>query len=139
MHEEKPVAAYTLSLVGLAFQVIAGVFFAYAISYWQPEGFGGYGMMGPWMMFAGPWAFGFISFPFYIVIAAIELSLGLLGILWMNNTDLSKVRTGSVLVLVASVIAFPTMFGFMIGSLLMLVGSILGLTWQPRLIQAGGA
>jgi len=71
-------------------------------------------------------------FPFFAVLAGIEIALGVLGVLWMNTANFSRVRTGSVFVLVASIIAFPTMFGFMIGSLLMLIGSILGLTWQPR-------
>lgn len=56
----------------------------------------------------------------------------------MNTADLSRVRTGSTLVLVASIIAFPTMFGFILGSLLMLVGSILGLIWQPVATKVGG-
>ncbi len=79
--------------------------------------------------------FGFFSywFPLIVVLAGIEITLGVLGVLWMNTTNLNRVRTGSVLVLIASIIAFPTMFGFMIGSLLMLIGSILGLTWQPRI------
>jgi hypothetical protein len=132
--EDRPTAAFTLSTVGLALQALGGLFLVYAISYSSPYGLFGPGMMGPWMMFGGPWMFGFFSswFPLVVVIAGIEIALGVLGVLWMNTTNLSKVRTGSVLILVASIIAFPTMFGFMIGSLLMLIGSILGLTWQPR-------
>jgi hypothetical protein len=34
-------------------------------------------------------------------------------------------------VLIISIVAFPTMWGFMIGSLLMFISSILGLTWTP--------
>ncbi len=71
-------------------------------------------------------------FPFLAIFGGLEIVLGVLGVLWMNTRNLSKIRTGSTLVLVASIIAFPTMFGFMVGSLLMLIGSILGLTWQPR-------
>jgi len=87
------------------------------------------------MMFGGPWIFGYFSywFPLLAILAGIEIALGVLGVLWMNTANMSKVQTGSVFVLIASIIAFPTMFGFMIGSLLMLIGSILGLTWQPRI------
>ena len=127
--EDRPTAAFALSTVGLALQALGGLFFVYAVSYSSS-----YGFFGPGMMFGGPWMFGFFSywFPLLAILAGIEIVLGVLGVLWMNTTSLSRVRTGSILVLVASIIAFPTMFGFMIGSLLMLIGSILGLTWQPR-------
>lgn len=132
----RPTAAFTLSAVGLALQAFGGLFLAYAFSHSSPYGFFGPGMMGPWMMFGGPWMYGFYSssywFLFFAILVAAEIALGVLGVVWMNGESSSKVRTGSALVLVASIIAFPTMFGFMVGSLLMLVGSILGLTWQPR-------
>ncbi|MBI3859306.1 MAG: hypothetical protein HY296_03570 [Thaumarchaeota archaeon] len=132
--EDRPTAAFTLSTVGLALQALGGLLLVYALSYSSAHGFYGPGMMGPWMMFGGPWMFGFFSywFPLIAVLAGIEITLGVLGVKWMNTANLSRVRTGSVFVLVASIIAFPTMFGFMIGSLLMLIGSVLGLTWQPR-------
>ncbi len=135
--DEKPTAAFTLSAVGFAFQVLGGLFVAYMAFYSSSYGFFGTGMMGPWMMFGGPWMFGSYSswLPFLVIFAAAEIALGALGILWMNDLSLQRVRTGSTLVLVASIIAFPTMFGFMIGSALMLIGSILGLTWQPRIRQ----
>jgi hypothetical protein len=133
--EDKPTAAFTLSAVGLALQALGGLFFVYAISYSSSYGFFGPGIMGPWMMFGGTWMSGYFSywFPLFAILGGIEIALGVLGVLWMNTANLSRVRTGSVFVLVASIIAFPTMFGFMIGSLLMLIGSILGLTWQPRI------
>ncbi len=87
-------------------------------------------MMGPWMMW-GIWPAGFWA-TILTVFVAVVIFLGVFGILWINTSDLDKIRTGSTLVLVASVIAFPTMFGFMIGSLLMFIGGILGLTWQPH-------
>ncbi|MCL5066960.1 MAG: hypothetical protein M1368_01230 [Thaumarchaeota archaeon] len=137
--ENKPVAAFTLSAVGLAIQGITGVLFVYMISFFSSSsnyGYSGFGVMGPWMMFGGgwPWMFGFSPFwfAFFIIFAAVEIALGVLGVLWMNTANLSRIRTGSVFVLIASIIAFPTMWGFMIGSLLMLIGSILGLTWQPQ-------
>ncbi len=131
--EERPTSAFTLSAIGLAFQVLGGLFLAYAIFYPQPYGFFGGGMMGPWMMLGGPWMVNYSYwFPILVILGAVEIALGVLGVLWMNTPNLSKIRTGSILVLVASLVAFPTMFGFMIGSLLMLVGSVLGLTWQPR-------
>ncbi len=138
--EDKPTAAFTLSVVGLGLQALGGLFFVYAISYSSSYAFFRPGMMGPWMMFAGPWMSGYFSywFPLFAILAGTEIALGVLGVMWMNTTNLSRIRTGAALVLIASIIAFPTMFGFMIGSLLMLIGSILGLTWQPPSTQARG-
>ena len=133
VREDRPTSAFALSAIGLAFQALGGLFLSYAIFYPPPYGFSGAGMMGPWMMFAGPWMIGYsYRFPLLAILGGVEIALGALGALWMNSPNLSKIHSGSTLVLVASIIAFPTMFGFMIGSLLMLIGSILGLTWQPR-------
>lgn len=135
---DKPVAAFTLSLIGVVIQAIGAVFAAsaaFATIYWGggrfvgPAMMGG-GMMGPWMM-GGPWSFGFGWSPFSFSFSALSITLGMIGVLWLNTSDIGRVRTGATLVLVASIIAFPTMFGFIIGSLLMLIGSIVGLTWQP--------
>jgi len=69
----------------------------------------------------------------WIISAFIIVGLGVYGAVAMNSANLARVRMGSTLVLVASIIAFPTMWGFGIGSLLMFVGSLLGLTWvSPR-------
>lgn len=124
---EKPVAALTLALIGLTLQGLGAVLFAYAMpylrsGYWWPGI-----MMGRWMM--GSWSA--FLWPFAAVLAAMVVCLGIVGVLWMNSAELSKVRNGSILVLVASIIALPTMFGLVLGSLLMFVGGILGLTWQP--------
>lgn len=124
--DEKPVAAFTLSLVGVAFQVIAG-FFVISMTSFTP-------FMGPWMMWAwmsGSYAWGYSWTIPWIALMVIITALGIIGVLWMNSSNLYRVRTGSTLVLLASVLAFPTMWGFMIGSLLMFIGSIMGLTWQP--------
>jgi len=139
MVEEKPAAAFTLSIIGLALQAVRATFFTYMMFYgW---GFGSWGpgmMMGP-MMMGGPWSAGLLWPPLSAAFALVVMALGVLGVLWMNTADLSRVRAGSTLVLIASIIAFPTMFGFMLGSLLMLVGGILGLTWQPVAAGGGGA
>ena len=131
MVEEKPIAAFTLSIIGLALQVVGGMFSTYGMFYGWGFGPGGPGMMGPWMMMGGPWSAGFLWSPFSAVFTVVVIALGVMGVLWMNTTGVSRVRTGSALVLIASMIAFPTMFGFMLGSLLMLIGGILGLAWQP--------
>ena len=50
----------------------------------------------------------------------------------MNSPDETRVKTGAALALVAGLIAFPTMWGFWIGSILLIVGAITGLTWTPK-------
>jgi hypothetical protein len=132
---DKPVAAYTLALIGVAFQAIGAFYAVFLASFAAAMPFGGPGMMGPWMMgpwmMGGTWMLGGWWAPFSVGFAAVVLVLGVLGVLWLGTGQLDRVRAGATLVLVVAVVAFPTMFGFMIGSLLMFVGSILGLTWQP--------
>lgn len=69
----------------------------------------------------------------WLVVEAVALVLGVLGLVWMNSSSLGKVRNGSMLLLVVAVVAFPTMWGFWVGSILMFVGAVMGLTTiQPR-------
>ncbi len=133
---ERPTTAFTLSLVGLALQMVSAILFAYMVLYGFGNGFWGPGMMvGSWMMgvswsmVSGWWLLSILS--------VVVVALGVFGVSWINTSDLDRVRTGSILVLIASVIAFPTMFGLVAGSLLMFVGAILGLTWQPLPPKSG--
>lgn len=134
-YEERPTAAFTLSVIGLALHAIAAVYLVsatiYGSSFWGGGMFAGPTMMGPWMMMGGPWFFGFGWLPFTAVFGVLIIVLGVLGTVWLNTSDLRKIRSGATLVLITSIIAFPTMFGFMIGSLLMFIGSLVGLTWRP--------
>jgi len=139
MVESRPFAAYTLALVGAILQALAALFILVMIVFasqittaWQelvPE------RMTPRMM--GRWLNGypFTTHPvwavLWIVSAIIIAGLSFYGAVMMNSVNVRKVRTGATIVLIASIIALPTMWGFMIGSLLMFIGSILGLTWTP--------
>lgn len=84
------------------------------------------GTYSPWMM-SGRGSFKWIWIP----IVAFAIGIGAIGVFMVNSSEVNSVRTGSVLVLVAAVLAFPSVWGFIAGSLLMLVGGILGLTWLP--------
>jgi len=139
MVESHPAAAYTLALVGAILQALAALFILVMVVFasqittaWQelvPE------RLMPWMM--GHWMTGypFTTHPvwavLWIVSAAIIAGLSFFGAVMMNSVSVRKVRTGATVVLIISIIALPTMWGFMIGSLLMFIGSILGLTWTP--------
>jgi hypothetical protein len=143
MMETRPVAAYMLALVGVALQGVAAlfvlymvVFFSASVTTWREINSE---HMMPWMM--GRWMGGYPytyhplwSF-IWLISAVIVIALGVYGAVLMNSTQVGRVRMGATLVLIASIIAFPTMWGFMIGSLLMFVGSILGLTWVPPKAQ----
>ena len=128
-------AALTLSSVGLALQALAGIL-ALWFGYWSWYGYGPF-PMGPWMMgayYGAPPAYGPhpLYAPYlvlYAALAAIVLAVGAIGVALMggHRSEGSRVRAGAILVIVAAVIAFPTMFGFIVGSLLMLIGGVLGL------------
>jgi len=137
--ENRPLTAYTLAAIGVALQVVAALFMIYMVALhsairigWEqmePEHMGPWGM-GRWMM-GYPYTYHPIWASVWIISALIVIGLGVYGLVLMNSTRIGRVRTGSTLVLIASIIAFPTMWGFLIGSLLMFIGSILGLTWLP--------
>jgi zinc-ribbon domain len=111
---ERPTAAFILSLLGAIFYLIGGLGVA-AIA----------------------------SIALIIPIAGLAIfAIGLVGIVsgvimligaaMMNSSDKGRVRTGSVLVLVFLLIgAIFTIGGLFIGFLLALIGSIIGLTWNP--------
>jgi hypothetical protein len=117
---EKPTAAFVLSLLGGIFIIIGGLIYAVIFSIiggvFDVFGFGGLG--------------GIIT-----IIGVLGIVWGILvlvGAIMMNSEDKSKVRTGSILVLIFSILSwFGAAGGIIIGFLLGLIGSILGLTWNP--------
>lgn len=70
-----------------------------------------------------------------VVVGSLGLISGVImviGSMLMNSENRSRVRTGAILVLVFTIIdAIFTAGGFVIGFVLGLVGSILGLFWKP--------
>lgn len=124
-----------LSVVGIGLQVLAAVLIA-PMGLWMWNAWSRMmSMMGAhggmlFLPFNTGWIAGWIGLAGVVIVASI------VGIFWMNSSDLERVRTGSALVLIASLLAFPTIWGFFVGSLLMFIGAILGLTWLPRLSKA---
>jgi len=117
---EKPTAAFVLSLLGAIFIIIGGLIYAVIFSIiggvFDFIGFGGLGAMA---MLIG-------------VLGVVWGILVLVGAIMMNSEDKSKVRTGAVLVLIFSILSWVgAAGGIFIGFLLGLIGSILGLTWNP--------
>ncbi len=121
--------AFGFSLAGLAIQAMGAVMLV-AFHGMFAGGFDGmFGMMGYYgnMMgnFAGWWyAWGAV----WVLAAVASLGIGFLGVVLMNSGRVGRLRSGALIVLVAAVTAFPTMWGFGLGSVLMFVGAVLGLT-----------
>ncbi len=124
-------AALVISSVGLALQALAGIL---ALWYWSWYRRGPF-FMGPWMMggyYGAPPGYGprpiYAPYPvLYAALVAVVLVLGAIGVAMMGSDQPERSRIGAVLTIVAAVIAFPTMFGLIVGSLLMLIGGVLGL------------
>ncbi len=140
--DNRPIVPFALSLVGLIVSTIAALIVGVAGS----EMFGtfGYGSMMGGMMggyFSGtgmmngyaPWGMsGWGGYAWILVpLLVASIAVAAFGVFLMNSSRLGDVRMGSVLVLVGAVLAFPTAFGFVVGSLLMVLGGIFGLIWAP--------
>jgi len=119
---EKPTAAFALSLVGAIFIILGGIFYMALFSI-----IGGFISIIPGLEGLGG---------FFIVFGLMGLIWGILvlvGAVMMNSGDPGKVKTGSILVLIFSIISwFGAAGGFLIGFILGLIGAILGLTWKPE-------
>jgi hypothetical protein len=117
---EKPTAAFVLSLLAAIFIIIGGLFYVAVFS-----------IIGGAMDFIGLGGWGY-SFVIFGVLGLVWGILTLIGAIMINSGDKNKVRTGSILVLIFSIISwFGAAGGFFIGFLLGLIGAILGLTWHP--------
>jgi len=119
---EKPTAAFVLSLIGSILIIIGGILGAII------------GLIGGAMVGVIPgfeWLGGLI-----VILGFLGLVFGiisLIGSVMINSGEKGKVRTGSILVLIFSILSLFVggTGGFVIGFILCLVGSILGLTWKP--------
>jgi len=114
---EKPTAAFVLSLIAGILVLLTGIILAFA---------GGLAaMLLPFGEVVG----------LVIALAAVNVVLGILiivGAIFINSGEPGKVKTGSILVLVLSIISlFAGGGGFFIGFILGLIGGILGLRWRP--------
>lgn len=124
---EKPTSAFILSLIGGILILLSGLVFAVF-----------FGLLGA-MVSLVP----IIGAPFgglLIGLGIVGLIFGILviiGAFMINSGEKGKVTTGSIIVLVFSILSlFVVGGGFIIGFLLALIGSILGLTWKPTTTQS---
>lgn len=119
----KPESVVILSSIGLGFQIIGWIMASTFIGFW---------FRGPYMgmMFWPTYTFNW--YPVYAVFGLFVIVIGIIGIWLIEGDQKERVQAGSVLLIIGAVLAFPTMFGLMVGSLLMFIAGILGLVWQPE-------
>jgi hypothetical protein len=71
-----------------------------------------------------------------LVLFVIGVACGILiifGAVLQHSGQKSKVKNGSIIVLIASIVGVPsTYFGMLIGGILSITGAYIGLTWKPQ-------
>lgn len=120
--EEKPTAAFVLSLIAGVLILLGGIIGAIigiiggAVIGLIP----GFGWLGGLIAISG-----FLGLIFGVIV--------IVGAVMINSGNPDKVKSGSIIVLVFSILSLFTCGtgGFVIGFILGLVGGILGLTWKP--------
>jgi len=129
--EEKPTAAFVLSLLaGILIVVGAGTSM---IWFWSggPTWGGVRGMMG--MMGGMMTVMGFGGFGFFLGMGALGLVSGIIVLLGavMLHSQPHQAYTWGIIILVFSVLSLFGMGGFIVGSILGVVGGALALIWKP--------
>ncbi|MCJ2531337.1 MAG: hypothetical protein LN413_03325 [Candidatus Thermoplasmatota archaeon] len=124
MGAEKATGAFVLGLVGAIFHLIGGLVFIFVGTLFLGfAGIPGTGAGTP-EMFAG---IGLVL----IALPVIFIVLAFLGAFWMYSGDKRRTTYGGVLTLIISIVAFATLWGLFLGSLLGFIGAILALVWNP--------
>lgn len=121
----KEKASFILVLVGSVLQLFSFVFipiFGWGFFGWYccgPEAGEHHGMMMP--------MWGYLT-PYWLILGLVIIGISFLAVFLIASEKEDSVRAGAILAIVISIIAFPTMWGFIAGSILMLIGGILALT-----------
>lgn len=142
----RPDYVFAIALAGVAVLILSAILWAL----WMPYGPYGpyYGMMGYVGPYYGMMGYGMMGYygpyygatgiaPFYglsllmATFVVVALALGAAGVLLIARGGMKNVRTGSIMLIIASVIAFPTVFGLVAGSVLMFTAGLMGLLWSP--------
>lgn len=112
---EKPTTAFVLSLIGGIFVLIASLLILAAG-----------GIIGGFFPLFG----GIVMI--FGILGLLSAVLIIIGAAMINSSEPGKVKTGSIIVIVFSILSlFFAGGGFFIGFILALIGGILGLTWKP--------
>jgi hypothetical protein len=130
MTEEKPTAAFILSLIAGIFILLGGGVMSMMGSI--IGSLGGYGMMGGY----GRLGYGMMGLGYgFALIGVVGLVFGAIVVIssvMLNNKPTEHSTWGSVIVLFSVLSIFTsTMGGFGVGLILGIVGGVLGITWKP--------
>ncbi len=116
MPEETPTLAVALALVAAVFQAIGA--FTVALVFAPLAAFvGSLGLLGTGL-------------------ALLFVLLALLGAYWLSTGQKRLVTYGGILTLLVALLALPTGWGLIIGSLLGFIAGILGLVWRPTTLSS---
>lgn len=117
---DRPTVAFVLSLLGGIFTLILGSIAGAGFA----AGFFGLGALSLRVAVGAALIFLVVG-----VICGIMMIIG--GVLQYSEEG-SRVRTGSIIVLVFTLVGIPfTLFGLVVGGILSLVGAVIGLNWKP--------
>ncbi len=133
MTEEKPTAAFILSLVAGVFILLGGGMMT-MIGSWM--GNYGYGMMGRYAGWGGMMGTGFDMMGFAFgamgILGLIFGAIVIISALMLNSRPEQHSTWGSVIVLFSVLSIFGSaMGGFGVGLVLGLIGGVLAITWKP--------
>jgi hypothetical protein len=123
---EKPAAAFILSLTGAVLIILN----ALILAFFTTAAVVVLGAFGRTLGIFLPRLGGLI-----FLMGVMGLAIGvviLAGAFMINSEDKTRVTTGSIIVIVFSVMSFFIGGGFIIGFILCIVGGILGLAWSPQ-------
>lgn len=114
--------SFILTLIGSVLQLFSLVFIP--LLGWGFMGW--YGGMGEHRGMMMPmWRF---FYPYWLILGLVIVSISFLAAFLIGSEKEDNVKAGGIIAIVISIIAFPTMWGFIAGSILMLIGGILALT-----------
>jgi hypothetical protein len=122
---EKPTTAFALSIIAGLFIILGGIIPALLGS-----------IIGSLISLI----------PFINGLGGLIVAVGMIGLIWgiivfigalmINSGDIGRVRIGSILVLIFSILSwFGASGGFVLGFLFGLIGGIMGLAWHPSTPQ----
>jgi hypothetical protein len=140
--EERPTAAFVLSLISGVLIVLGGgvmSMFGYWLGGGYPGGYGGwgYGMMGPGMMGYGypGYGYGLMGGFGYGLFGILDLIFGaivVISAIMLNRSPREHATWGTLIVIFSVLSIFGgAMGGFGIGLVLGLIGGVLAITWKP--------
>lgn len=131
---DKPTAAFVLSLISGILVLLTALIMFVAASLLNLTEFTGVPGMPYFSELITTWL---------VIIGVVGLIFGALiivGAVMIYSGEPGKVRTGSILVLIFSILSLFTVGGgFFVGFILGLIGGILGLTWKPSIKQESPA